>query len=874
MENQILFGNEARDRVKAGIDKTADAVRKTLGARGRNVMMVKQSGPSHISKDGVTVARSIFLEDPIEKAGGDLVKEVAFQTVMASGDGPQPLYSKVLTPTGFVEMGSLQVGDEICGTDGTIQNVAAIFPKGQKEIYKIHFSDGRIVECCEDHLWCITQKDKKEKEVMTVRQMVDSGKVSMEKGGFLNRNFYIPVTPVEFTEDINEMPLDPYLIGLLLGDGSLSGTGSIELSLGLQKEHVLNKIILPKGIYFNTSYVERKNYFRVKFVGIDDNGVRIKTLLEKIGLFGVRSGNKFIPKSYLYSSRESRERLFCGLMDTDGYVNNRGLFEFTTISPQLAEDFCELCRSLGKQTKIAKMKRKGGSYSDTPIYRLFERQGRKKGLAIYNIEKTGQFTEMQCIQVTNPDNLYITDNYIVTHNTSTSAILFQELVSYGVKYLKTGTVNVNELKRGIIDGTRYVVDYIASKSKPVSGNLDLLKKIATISCNNDKELGSIIAQAAYAAGENGVVSVVESVSKETSFNLVEGMQHQRGLLAKEFITHERRNVAILENPYILISERPLRQLKQLAPILNLVLKTNEAKKERRPVLIIAPEVDEQALAFVVQNHVNGVIQMCAVQCPGQGRAMEDYTTDLATYVGALVISEERNIKLEAATIEHLGSAERAEIGLGHTLIIKGGGSDEAIQTRVAGLTVLADEETDPSRKQEIKDRISSISCGVAVLSVGAGSVTELREKIDRVDDAIKACRAANEEGYVAGSGATFNGACYNIPIDIPLVKGLAAENPKTIVNDYQRGLFCVYMAIQAISKQISDNAGKKPYGEAAPPIIYHNEYGKGYDALNDEFCNLIERGIIDPAKVLRVALQNACSVATTFLTTDVVSFVK
>jgi len=458
-------------------------------------------------------------------------------------------------------------------------------------------------------------------------------------------------------------------------------------------------------------------------------------------------------------------------------------------------------------------------------------------------------------------------------STTTASILFQEIVSSACKMLDEGNINVNELNRGILRGIGFVSEHIRKKAQPISGNLDLLRKIAIIASNNDEELGGVIAAAVNSVGENGRVSVVESQDGKTTYRIEEGMQYDRGYLAKEFITHPKRNLAVLENPYILISERPLMQMKQLAPILEKVAEANE--QSPRPLLVIAPEVDMEALALLVANHKQKVLQICAVQCPGQGMAMEDYTTDLSVYTGATVISEERNIKLESATLEYLGSAVKAEIGPKGTLIIGGGGNPEELETRVESLKSLLEATSNPHEKESLSERISSISCSVAILSIGAGSVTEGREKADRVDDAIKACQAANEEGYVAGSGATYNGACFHIPLKQDQVRAIHGGKTKNSgINDYQRGLYCVHQAIQAISAQIVINAGKPAYGGPWPAEVYDLNYGHGYDAKADEMCNLIERGIIDPAKALRVALQNAGSVATTFLTTEVFSFTR
>jgi len=348
MTNELLSGPQSRIKILKGIDETTKAIATTAGPQGRNQILcevmpvpLQNGGVKHqrvfsSTKDGVTVSRSITHPDVQMEAGGIMVKDVCERTVEDSGDGPQPLYAKVLTPIGFVEMGSLKEGDIICGTNQTIQSVIGVYPKGQKKIVRVKFADGRIVECCEDHLWEVVDKNAKggrgERLVLTTKRIVDTSRISYKRSGNGSHDFYVPVTPVEFYQNSSEMPLDPYLVGLLLGDGSLSGTGSIELCIGDKKAHIIPKIRLPEGITLNTTFVERKNSYRIKFVGCDTSGFYMKDILKQMGLLGVRSNTKFIPKPYLYSSFESRQRLLWGLTDTDGHISNRGLFS----TPQLA----------------------------------------------------------------------------------------------------------------------------------------------------------------------------------------------------------------------------------------------------------------------------------------------------------------------------------------------------------------------------------------------------------------------------------------------------------------------------------------------------------------------------------------------------------
>lgn len=355
-----------------------------------------------------------------------MVKQVAKKTCDDAGDGPQPLYSKILTPNGWKAMGEIKVGDVICGTNGTTQTVVGVFHKGEKEIYKMVFANKRVVECCEDHLWSYTNPSGRVR-TRTVKEMIKDYKKPNKDGSYTFK-YYVPNTIVEFSEQ--ELPLDPYLVGVLIGDGSISEARNTELNIGYKKKHIIDKLVLPEGISINVSDVPSKNCYRIKIVGMDKDGRTIRKYLEEIGLQGKTTSSKFIPKMYLYNTVENRKKLLQGLIDTDGHVNKRGLFEFSTINEQLADDYCELMWGLGRSTEKSLRERKEGcgSFSNKPIYRMYERSGYNRGVKLIDIIPTSEKTEMQCIKVSNDDELYITDNYIVTHNTTSSVVLANAIV--------------------------------------------------------------------------------------------------------------------------------------------------------------------------------------------------------------------------------------------------------------------------------------------------------------------------------------------------------------------------------------------------------------------------------------------------------------
>lgn len=401
----------------------AGIVRTTLGPKGMDKMLVDAMNDVTVTNDGVTILREMTIENPTAK----MMVEIAKTQEDEVGDGPQPLYSKVLTPNGFVEMGSLKVGDKICGTEGSIQEVLGVFPKGIKQICKVKFSDGTIIECCEDHLWHIKNCEGHSK-VLTTRKLIEN----KEKW---DTPYYTPRSFAEF--DKKKFVIEPYLLGVLLGDGSLSNTGQIEISLGIAKEFIIDKIKLPLGINKNVTLCEDKNYFRVKISGKTEDGKSIYKLIEELGLLGTTSHTKFIPKQYLYSDMTSRIALLQGLSDTDGYINKRGLLEYSTVSEQLYNDILELLHGLGKETYSRLHTRENdNSYSDNNIFRISGLKGYLYGNKITNVEKTESTTEMQCIKVSNEDNLYFTDGYKVTHNTTTAVILAGELLSNAERLLK------------------------------------------------------------------------------------------------------------------------------------------------------------------------------------------------------------------------------------------------------------------------------------------------------------------------------------------------------------------------------------------------------------------------------------------------------
>ena len=508
MHKEIEMGSSARSKMIIGVNKLADAVKVTLGPKGRNVVIERPMSSPHITKDGVSVAKEIILEDRFENIGAQIVREVSSRTNDVAGDGPQPLYAKVLTPNGFVTMGSLQVGDVVCGTNGTHQTVEGIYPKGSKEIYKVTFSDGQVVECCEDHLWAVYKNNINKLRTVTTKSMIDDLYI-VDSRGDRKFKYYVPKTIPQMHS--NNLPLDPYLLGVLIGDGSLTGD-SIEIALGLNKHHILEKLILPEGMSLNVSLDEDRKYYRgrINTVKGDESIVNV---IKSLGL-NVGSDDKFIPEQYLYSSIEDRMSLLQGLNDTDGHLNKRGLYEFATVSKQLFNDYKLLLSSLGKSftTLTQNLSKESGAFSSSTIYRVYENKGYKHGLKIVNIKPTGEFTEMQCIEVSNEDHLYITDNFVVTHNTTTATVLAQAIIQEGNKHVVAGRSPI-ELKRGIDLAVAEVIKHLAKIATPATTQ-KMIEQVGTISANSDSRIGKLIAAAISKVGNRGVITVTEGTSFE------------------------------------------------------------------------------------------------------------------------------------------------------------------------------------------------------------------------------------------------------------------------------------------------------------------------------------------------------------------------
>ena len=431
--------------------------------------------------------------------------------------------------------------------------------------------------------------------------------------------------------------------------------------------------------------------------------------------------------------------------------------------------------------------------------------------------------------------------------TTTATILTQAIVNEGLKNVTAGA-NPMDLKRGIDKAVAKVVEHIKANAEVVGDNYDKIEQVATVSANNDPEIGKLLADAMRQVSKDGVITIEESKSRDTNIGVVEGMQFDRGYLSPYFMTDADKMECVMENPYILIYDKQISNLKDFLPILQ------PAAESGRPLLVIAEDVDSEALTTLVVNRLRGGLKICAVKAPGFGDRRKAMLEDIAVLTGGVVISEEKGLKLEQATLEMLGSADKVNVTKDNTTIVNGHGAKENIKDRVAQIKNEIAATKSSYDKEKLQERLAKLAGGVAVLYVGANSEVEMKEKKDRVDDALCATRAAIEEGVVVGGGTTYIRAQQDL-------KDLKGDNA-----DEQTGINIVCRAIEEPLRQIVANAG----GEGAVVVnkVREGEGDFGYNARKDIYEDLRAAGVIDPAKVARVALENAASIAGMFLTTE------
>ena len=439
-------------------------------------------------------------------------------------------------------------------------------------------------------------------------------------------------------------------------------------------------------------------------------------------------------------------------------------------------------------------------------------------------------------------------NDVAGDGTTTATVLAQAVVAEGMKYVTAG-MNPTDLKRGIDKAVAALVDELKNIAKPCDTSKEIAQ-VGSISANSDEQVGAIIAEAMEKVGKEGVITVEDGKSLENELDVVEGMQFDRGYLSPYFINDAEKQIAALDNPFVLLFDKKISNIRDLLPVLEQVAKAS------RPLLIIAEDVEGEALATLVVNNIRGILKTVAVKAPGFGDRRKAMLQDIAILTGGVVISEEVGLSLEKATLDDLGQAKRIEIGKENTTIIDGFGDAAQIEARVAEIRQQIETATSEYDKEKLQERVAKLAGGVAVIKVGAATEVEMKEKKDRVDDALHATRAAVEEGIVAGGG-------------VALVRAIESLNNLSGANqDENTGIRIVKRAIEEPLRQIVANAGGE--GSVIVAKVAEGKADFGYNAKTDEFVNMLEAGIIDPTKVTRVALENAASVAGMLLTTECV----
>ena len=433
--------------------------------------------------------------------------------------------------------------------------------------------------------------------------------------------------------------------------------------------------------------------------------------------------------------------------------------------------------------------------------------------------------------------------------TTTATVLAQAIINVGLKNVTAGA-NPMDLKRGIDKAVAAVVENLKAQSTEVGEDYSKVEQVGTISANNDAFIGKLIADAMSKVKKEGVITVEEAKGTATEVKVVEGMQFDRGYISPYFMTNPDKMEAVLEQPYILVTDKKISSMKDLLPVLEPIA------REGKSLLIIAEDVDGEALTTLVVNRLRGTIKVAAVKAPGFGDRRKEMLQDIATLTGATVVSEERGFSLENCNIAMLGTAEKVSVDKENTTIVNGAGDKEAISDRVAQIKKQIETTTSDYDREKLKERLAKLAGGVAVLYVGAASEVELKEKKDRVEDALNATRAAVEEGIVAGGGVAYIRA-------IDCLKAVKADN-----EDEQTGINIIARAIEAPLRTICENAGVE--GSVVIQKIKEGEADFGYNARTEVYENLLTAGVIDPTKVSRVALENAASVAGMFLTTECV----
>lgn len=882
----LVHGPELTQKILKTMKTISDLVGSTLGPGGRPVLLERQEYglPNILTKDGVTAFRYLGFRDPTEHVILEAARDAATRTANEAGDGPQPLWSNILTPNGFVSMKNIKVGMDICGTNGTIQKVIGIYPKGEKEIIKVTFEQGQMVECCEDHLWSVTTNYGSEK-LLTVKEIEKDYKKLQKDGSFTSYKYFTPTTIVEFDKN-NDLPLDPYLLGVLIGDGSLSDSGSIELSLGAKKEHILSKLILPKGFFTVTTFSEKKG-FRVKINGKDLSGRYFREVLEEVGLRNTDSYSKFIPKLYLFSSITQRQALLKGLIDTDGHINGRGRFEFSTVSEQLAGDFKFLCNSLGKNiySTLHKRTEGDGSYSKRPVFRFIELAGCKYGLKISDIKRTGQFTQMQCIKVSNEDHLYITDDFVVTHNTTTATVLSEAIVRNTDKYCKANPkITPQKIVRKLEKIFKETIEPTLKNNSMVADDR-MLHSVAKLSANGDADLANAVMKCFELVGDDGNISIVEhsgpsgyEIETLKGFPIGIGYEESCGKFSAIFVNDRPKNRCYIEKPVFILYFGALTDIQTAVGLLRQIGRASSEdyaelgldKKFTHNVVIVATGFSETVLAVLSNNFSNQETINAVPLLTPKGMIQNSelhFLHDLSAVTGAKVF-DPITCPLDNAKLSDLGYGIQSFEMTRYRSTILGLCDEDLVLSRAEELKQAIANPESKLDAQILAERLGKLTGGIAKLKVVGPSSGELREKRDRAEDAICAVRGAMKHGCLPGGGWGLKAVITKLNHSDPvvsevLVPSLQAPIIKMLNNcglSEDEIVECYKLITTKIVK-----VGESKVIETEGTSVETQDYKRVnmvYDAWEGKQVDAIEGGILDSTPAVIEAIRNSISIAT------------
>lgn len=842
MSRKQKFGDEARASLKEGVDIVYKAVAPSLGPKGRSALLSYGKGASIILDDGVAIASSVEDKDPFVNEGISLLRSVSLKTNEVRGDGCEPLDEKILTPKGWVTFADIKAGDTIFGADGKPQKVLKVYDKEDRDIYNVKFSDSSEVKCTLDHVWTLLDSDTGKTLNVTLDHIVKNKDTYTGK----QKRFHLPIlAKLEYPH--KETPVDPYLLGLYLGNGHICDGGRVRIDT--KDPSVIDYLVRN---YKDVKIYQHTGCKRVNLC-ISKNP-QLSYLPETFKK--CKAKTKYIPEVFLYNSKEVREKVLKGLMDTDG---SKDKYIYYTSSKLMAYNFVDLARSLGIRTSLRIRDRRNEKPHNNkfgkPIYtRLlsYEILLRKNPLvSIKSIRKTKRHEPVRCIKVSNPDELYITSDYILTHNTTHSVVLAKHILDGGIKNVIAGA-KPTLIRKGINKASEICTKFLDKVSTPVNGKEDL-ERVATIS-SNDAEMGKIIAEAVSTVGSSGIVSAERGDTLGVNLEIVDGLQLGAGYIHPYFGLNTPDKKVELNKPLIAIIDRQLQYSSEIKALLEYTV------AQARSLLIICDNMTATALQTVLLNFTKNNMPICVVKSPSGGANKKEILDDISLYTGAKVFGATTGDSMNKWTPDLLGEAEHAIIEE-NTTVIRGAKDKELLKERV----VIIDKELatcrDAARKEHLSLRKAGLTTGIALLKILCPTEEETNQRMAKLEDAKNAAKAALDGGIIPGGGTTL------VRCMAELDKYLAL-NPN-INEDERIGINIVKNALSKPIEVIAENTGYS--GEVIFNEVKKGDFNYGFDADKEEFCDMIKSGIFDATNVIKTALQNACSVVGTVLMIETVS---